>query len=38
MPAPTAVPQIVASEIGVLNTRSRPKVSIRPLVILNAPP
>ena len=36
--APTAVPQMQASEIGVLKTRSRPNASSRPLVSLNAPP
>ena len=36
--APTAVPQMQASLMGVLNTRRRPKVSSRPLVSLNALP
>ena len=36
--APTAVPQMAASEMGVLKTRSRPKDSRRPLVSLKAPP
>ena len=36
--APTAVPQMAASLIGVLKTRSRPNVSRRPFVSLNAPP
>ena len=36
--APTAVPQMAASLIGVLKTRSRPNASSSPLVSLNAPP
>jgi hypothetical protein len=36
--APTAVPQMQASEIGVLKTRSRPNASSRSLVSLKAPP
>ncbi len=38
MAAPTAVPQMHASEIGVLKTRSRPNASRRPFVSLKAPP
>jgi len=36
--APTAVPQMQASEMGVLKMRSRPNASRSPLVSLNAPP
>ena len=32
MAAPTPVPQMADSEIGVLKTRSRPKISSRPEV------
>ena len=38
MAAPTPVPMMAASEMGVLKTRSRPKRSIRPLLALKAPP
>ena len=38
MAAPTPVPQMAASEMGVLKTRSRPNVSSRPLEALKAPP
>ena len=38
MAAPTEVPQIAASEMGVLKTRSRPNASSSPLESLNAPP
>ena len=38
MAAPTAVPQMHASEIGALKTRARPNISSRPLESLKAPP
>jgi hypothetical protein len=37
MAAPTAVPQIAASEIGALKTRSRPKFSNNPFESLKRP-
>ncbi len=36
--APTAMPAIAASEIGVSRTRSGPNASCRPRVALNGPP
>ena len=38
MAAPQPVPQMQASLMGVLKTRSRPNASSSPLVTLNAPP
>ena len=38
MAAPTAVPQMHASEMGALKTRARPNISSRPLESLKAPP